>query len=411
MLLPLAILVAPACAVVQTKDYPEHRQELVEPFRGGEYQRTADLLRVGRETIGPDRLVFLLDSAIAYQHLGNFQRSKELLWEAAKLTDIRDFAKATELRSGATVNTKLKFYHGEEFESAMVHIYLSINQLFLGEALDSVNEVREAQRIFAQIKDEAKRTYSVPSFFERWAALGYERAKNFQAASLELDRLIRQGKSTPLIASDRRRLSILMNREDEFANEIDNGKQEIILREAFRNVRDQSSVIVLIQNGYIPTKEADPEVSELARLRQPYKKFLKAHLFVGREKVGESESVLDITKLAQENAQFKRGQWEADRANGFVTREARIAALAKRQPGNGNFGVSDRTVKLEADLRQWATLPAEFQIARVNVHPGAHRISLRMEMEEGRLGPFRDLGEVVVKQNGEMHFLSYRATH
>lgn len=409
VLLAMNLRCATVKDAVDEVDYPMHRQELLDPFRGRDFARTASLLAEGRERIGPDRLVFLLDSALAYHNLGDYRRSLELLWEANKLIEVRDFARPTEIKAANLVNTKWKLYHGEEFEAVLLHVYQSINFAFLGEWTAAVNEARAAEEVLTRIQQETGRKYTRQTFFHRWSAWMYENNRDFAAVAAELDRYHESIGITETSREERQRMSLQLRREDEIFGDLDKGEKEIRWRNLAKENRDNATVMVLLQNGYVPAKELDAENRELVRLRNVYRRYAKSHLYIDGVRVATSELVLDVAQLANENIQFQRQFWEKDKAAGFPTQESRINRWAEAKPTYRSYRLSDRTAYIEADLRQWATLPADLQIVRASVRLGGHRVSIRLESEDGRLSPFYDLGEIQARKAGQVFLFTHRA--
>ena len=412
ILLAVLTLTLVGCTkAIDLADYPVHRDSALEKFRRGDFRAAHEELKAGAETLGPDRVLFLLDRALILHAMGEYERSNYLFREAEKLLEPISYEKPTELRSINTPNLWRKFYHGEEYESILANVYLSLNFSLLGRDDEAIHEIRKAEERLDRLRTSAKRAYATAPFFRFWPGILYERQKNFLSSNQDyLLSLKEAGEAEGLVKMSLLRLAVRaqdQNRQSGLQAEL--GLQERDLVRLHQELRDQGEVIVLLANDFITLKEPHPEFSELAYYREPKLKFLKAAVFIDREEVGYTKKVFDVNALARANFSAKLAQFQADKAAGNPTGAIKRERMAEQDPNHRRYRGYDQVAKLTADLRQWATLPAEFQAIRFPARPGIHRIELRMEEADGRRGPFRDLGEVEIKRAGEIKVLSFRS--
>jgi hypothetical protein len=411
LILVLIFSQAGCSKLVDVSDYPVHTDSALEKFRRGDFRSAQEELKSGAETLGPDRLLFMLDRALILHTLGEYERSNLILKQAEKLLEPISYDKPVELRSINTPNLWRKFYHGEEYESILANVYLSLNYALLGRNEDSVHEIRRAEERLDRLRSQAKRGYTTAAFFRFWPGILYERIGNLSSANEDyLLSLPNSGEAEGLI---KRSLLRLAARTNQISNELslknELGLTESALVEVRQSLRDQGEIVVLVANDFISLKAEHPDYPELAYFREPKLKYIKAAIFLDREEIGYTKKIFDVNALAQANFSAKLAQFQADKAAGNPTQAIKIERMAAQDPSHRAFRGHERVAKLSADLRQWATLPAEFQVLRFPARPGTHRIELRMEGADGRRGPFRDLGEVTISRPGEIKLLSFRS--
>lgn len=408
-----ALLIQSGCARVERAldiaDFPRHRQELLEPFRGGDYRQSARLLYLGSEKPGPDQLLFLLDRALSLYHAGLLQESRQVFGRAAKLIEVRDPGSAAEVRGGNIANMRWRLYHGDEFEAVLYHVMISFLEAELGDIGSAVESMRAAERLLTDLNRDQRRSYTLAPLFTLWPSYLFAGEGSIVAAKAEFDRYLRAG-SVANAAEVQARFAVAMKNQAAIAATAQTPAGEAHLLKAYRELRDYGRGVVVVFNGFAPRKQPHPEHGDLVELREPYTKYEIAEVYVDGEYVGDTQPMLSITELASTNMAERKRQRDVDRASGFVEREARLQKLAESNPGHRAHRVSERTYKLEADLRQWAGLPADIQLLSLPLPKGLSEISIRMRTQAGRRGPFRSLGRIVVSESQRFWVRSYRTT-
>ena len=156
-------------------------------------------------------------------------------------------------------------------------------------------------------------------------------------------------------------------------------------------------------------KTEHAEHAELPVYKEPKLRATHAAVFVDGEEIGRTYPTVDLNQLAKQNLDAKLAVYQSDKAAGFPGGELKRERMAAENPGHKNYRGYEKVAKLTADLRQWNTLPAELQFARIPLPPGIHRVMLRLEAADGRRGPFRDLGDVEIKGPGDTKLVAYRS--
>ncbi len=404
-----------ACATNPTDlvDYPEHTEIQVRPFRYRHFQHIAQNFRKPSETIGPDRLVFLLDRSLALYELGKYRESNKVLWEAEKLIKISRFDTADKLRAQSVRNIQRKFYHGDPHEAAMLSVYHSLNYAFIGREEDAIHEARRASHKLERINQDGGASYPLDAFYYYLPAIMYERQGLWKEAYVDYKRAYAKMPNSKSLQRDLLRTAAKLN------SDIDVAKWRGVfglsgrdVLESYRSLRDFGSIVIVYQNGFHSVKQPHEKYRELPVYKSAENQYVSAQVYVNDKIVAVTDRVLDIDALAFTDSERREQIYEKDKALGFPTRRKKKEYDSKRRVGYQSSGVSSverLTEYLEADLRRWTTLPRDLQMARVNVPPGIHRVMLRLRRKNGRWGPIRDLGEVVVRRPGDIVLRSYRS--
>ncbi len=402
-----------ASNVVEQIDFPLHTEKRVRPFHHRQFQRIANEFKDPAKTIGPDRMVFLFDRAMALFELGLYRDSNEMLWEAERLSKISRFDTLNKLRSTSVRNQQRKFYHGDPHESPMVSVYHSLNYAFLQRDKDAINESRRALHKLVRLNQEGEGQYPIDGFYNYFAGILYERQGLWEEAYVDYKRAHKKLPNSKFLQMDLVRVAVKLESDIDivtWSRRFDFHERDII--EAYRSLRDFGSIVVIYQNGLHAVKQSHQEYKELPVYASAENRYVGAHVYLNDKIVMQTNQILDVDALAFVDSERREKRYNSDRRQGFPLRRKKKVYDMKKRSGYQDSGV--RSVKrqtefLQADLRRWTTLPQNLQMARLYVPPGVHRVMLRLKRRDGRWGPIHDLGEVIVTKPGEVKLVSHRS--
>ncbi len=385
---------------------------------GGRYVAAVDLVRASRPAYGEKNTVLYdLDMGLLFHYAGIPDSSSAYLFAAEK--EIADlYTKSISLAAASMLlNDNVLPYEGEDVEKVLVNVFLALNYVQKGEpdeALVEARKVDEKLREYAR-RYEGKNRYREDAFIRYLTGVLYESRGEINDAFIAYrnafdtyrDYAKEYGTPAPsFLLDDLVRTARLMSFDDEAASYVLQGGKEFSPGGAARG-----SVVVLAYSGRGPVKqEFRPSVSipddkgvvhtfqvalpKFVPRNQPGRKY-NVDLVLGEAgdpvrattEVGE-----DVTAIAARTLEdrlsliyLKSGGRALLK---FLAAEKGKAELSKKNDDKlvnflGSLAI-DLTVAAteQADVRSWRTLPAEFQIARLDVLPGDY--TARVSSTDGK---------------------------
>ena len=403
----------------------------------GKYTAAVEQVRANRRAYGDKSTVlYNLDMGLLFHYAG-IPDSSNLYFFAAEKEIGELFTKSVSLAAvSMLLNDNVLPYEGEDFEKVLVNVFLALNYAQKGEPDDALVEARkvdEKLREYAR-QYEGKNKYQEDAFVRYVTGVLYESRGETNDAfiayrkAFETYSFYAKEYGTPapsFLLDDLVRTATLMSFDDD--------------AEAYRAMGGKAyapgeetpgTVIVLAYSGKGPVKqEVRPQVSipdekgVIHTFQVALPKFVPRHQpgvrysVEARQTVGApalrsatTEVAEDITAIASRALEdrltliyLKSGGRALLK---FLAAEKGKSEIAKNSDNKlvnflGSLAV-DLTVAAteQADVRTWRTLPAEFQIARLDVAPGEYTI--RVSSSDGRyLLP----GEPVSVRAGKSTFL------
>ena len=354
-----------------------------------------------------NRALTLLNKGMVLRMKRDFVASNEAL-EAAKTEMERLYAASvSENALSFVVNDATVSYAGDGYEQVLLHVYMALNYLELGqtdaarvEALQVDVKLRELGEKVADGKftEDAFSRYLTGLIYEasgEWSdALiayrkSYEAYKKYQTDF---------GLAMPtLLKHDLLRLAQRVGLPDE----VEQYEKEFGLKRQ-REQADQSGlgeVVFVLSNGLAPIKHEravaliDPVSGILARIALPYYESRSNNVVSARitasGKQGATELMEDVDAIARQSLDARMAAITARslaRAVAKITasKTAQQAAMQRKSDDAaigllGSFAVQVASVATErADTRSWLTLPANIQLARMRLPAGEYTIKIEL---------------------------------
>ncbi len=381
----------------------------LEAFERRDFQAAEEVYADADED-GIDQLVYLLDRGTVRYSAGKYEESIRDFKLANELSEIKDYtAIGTELATVA-INDKIRPYKGEEFEHVLISVYLALDFAALGKEEEAIVACRQVNRKLERLRDEAKRHYSLNAFAQYLAGLMFEKEGNWNNAYIDYKKTAELVPDFSRIHRDLLRGALRTGNHSEIHKwKKTLGLSEEDVKAARESLRSSGSVVLLYQNGMAPEKIPSPSWYEIPEFRARRNSWKAARLYLDGKEVGRTELLYDVEKVAMQNLREKYAGLIAKRLAGVVAREVIGSQLDRKAEGLGTIVKIAMYAASQPDLRSWLTLPRDFQVLRAQTTPGRYRASIRLESASGALGEEKDLGEVHVKQAGDIALLSYRS--
>jgi len=407
-------------------------------------QQYDDALKVIEKQSGSktDRVLYLLNKGMVLRMKRDFTGSNQAL-EAAKMEMERLYAASvSEHTLSFLVNDATVSYGGEDYEQVLVHLYMALNYLELGqpgearvEAMQVDAKLREIGEKFSGNKftEDALSRYLTGLIFEElgeWSDAmisyreAYEAYKKYQA---------NYGTAMPeMLKHDLLRLSKrqgLKDEEKQYRNAFG-----IALPPAINDAVKQGELVFILNNGLAPIKRekvtslsAPPPsmVMDAAAnkpitlapavfvdIALPYYESQANNVTGARIRVAEKQA---NTELMENIDAIARSSLNSHMA--AITARSIARAIAKVQIQEtvdraGERSNNDPAVEIlssifvrvasvateRADTRSWLTLPANIQMARLPLPPGTYTITVELLDANSQIVTARNYPGVVITE-------------
>jgi len=378
----------------------------------GEYLRAIQTIRASSSVYGNKaHVLYNLDLGLLFHYAGLPDSSSAYLFAAER--EIQDlYTKSISLAAiSFLTNDNVLPYDGEDFEKVMVNVFLALN---FAEKREVDEALVEARKVDLKLREysrqyEGKNRYQEDAFVRYIAGVLYETGGEINDAFISYRKAYesygvyaREYKTPPpsFLLDDLVRTATRMGFTEEAEQYRNLGGKAA--RESDRNL---GSILVVAYAGQGPVKqEIRPTVTIPDSSGTLHTFQIALPKFVPRMKgprtytveakgpdssvaaVGNTQIAQDITAIA-EKCLDDRIALVYLKSGGrallkFLAAEKAKSELKKRDDKLTNFLGSlaiDLTVGAteKADLRTWGTLPAQIQLARLNVPPGKYAVSVR----------------------------------
>ena len=143
----------------------------------GDYQRADELLSKEEDLAqGQNRLLYLLDKGMIAHLSGEYEKSNQFFAQADARIEQLNIISITGTASEWLINDTSQPYGGEDFERVMVHYYMALNYLMLGELEEALVECRRLNTLLWEFNDryENKNVYKTDAFILYLSGLVYD---------------------------------------------------------------------------------------------------------------------------------------------------------------------------------------------------------------------------------------------
>ena len=111
-----------------------------------------------------DELLRLMDEGILLRTQSKFEDSNVRFFRAAQIIEQNGYTSLSEEGSRLLSDENQTTYQGEDFEKVLIHLYLGLNFLSLGQAEAALVQTRKVNEILYVMISEGKRPYELNPF-------------------------------------------------------------------------------------------------------------------------------------------------------------------------------------------------------------------------------------------------------
>ncbi|MCM2303133.1 MAG: hypothetical protein NDJ72_00405 [Elusimicrobia bacterium] len=371
-----------------------------------------------------NQVLYYLDLGAVQHDAGRFKDSDESLDKAERRMEELYTKSVTKAAGTLLLNDNTTEYAGERFERAMVNAYRALNYVFLSDLENALVEVRKLSRLLQEYADtlQGKKTaYKEDAFAQFLASLLYEDDGRADDARIAREK---SRAAYKLYAS----AYGLPSPSLEPVGAKNGGELVFLHYNGVAPRKVSKSFSVAWKDAAVALDASQDDEAEAARAKNAirggllgksitvsYPDYVQDPFQIAGSAV-EAAGVTAPTELAQDLAAIARKDL-AERQAVIRTRAIARATvkfvLAKavsdevsKKYGKNSWqhllaqagGAATSAATEGADTRAWATLPAQFRVARLRLPPGTHDVVVRYVGASGAELSSRTFEDVVIRK-------------
>lgn len=413
--------------------YYDTMHEVQQAVQAGDYQR-ADELLVQYEDLaeGKDRLLYLLDKGLIAHLNGQYRESNRVFEEAAFLIEQLDYISLTGTASEWIINETTQPYQGEDFERVMVHYYMALNYLMVGELEDALVECRRLNNLLLELNDryDKKNVYKTDAFILYLSGLIYEAIGATNDAFIDYRHAYnaylsdyREYYGTPVptqLLENLLRTSSALGFQDDFDTYARQFQGNYWPTQ--QEYREAARLVVIWDNGLIPYKaqwiyreylEFGDEAEEGCYVKFAFPEFVRripsyrqATLMVDGM-TQPLELAEDVSQIAIKNLEDRRLRTFAKAVARNVLKCTAEYELKEENEALGWLFALITEFTEQADTRSWLLLPANIHITQMLVPPGVSDVEIIFSNQFGQVTHTQKYDNIILER-GRTTFLMHR---
>ncbi len=336
--------------------------------------------------------VGLLMDLCAYLHYaGEYEKSNKACQAAEARADALYTKSIREQTAAYLSNDNAISFQGEDYERLFLHVIGMLNYAALNQPQSALVEARKLDnktRYFKQNPEKSISRYQEDPLGRYIAGLLYEENRDNNDAWIDFKKSIHAFDANPRtevpasLTQDATRVAHLHGMHEEQAEQ---EKRFGPFNKKFPLTKQSGEVIIVFENGYNTYK--------IERDGLPYQPPKSSTVNVARVKalqtgtIVQSEAFRDVVQQTRHRLQERMPEIEKRLAKQRAAKAAVSVGvgLLAWAAGGAQAGIQAGTAtaailsSLSAvDIRSWATLPAQFQIARMSLPPGQHDLAVKL---------------------------------
>ena len=378
-----------------------------------------------------DQALTLLNKAMLERMNGDYAASNRAFEAAKARMEELHGVSLREQTLSVMVNDATRSYAGEEFEQVLVHLYMALNYLQLGERIDARVEALQVDERLREITQRLpENRYTEDALARYLTGMIYEELGERSDAMIAYRKAYeayRRYQQNYLVAvpdflkHDLLRLSQQMGLTEEMRQY----KKEFRIERwmSADELAEQGELIFLLHNGLAPIRREhavtipDPASGHLVRIAVPYYETRPTPMTGARVVAGgagaQAELAEDINAIAVKDLEARMPAITA-RAVARAVVKAQMAKAARenaRQQNQNNAGAAVAAMAVEiaglvterADTRSWLTLPARIHLARLPLPPGTYTVKVDLLGDAGRIVSTQEYANMVIRRGAKTY--------
>ena len=379
-----------------------------------------DQQRHGRNEL----LLYLLNKAMLQRMQQDFAASNQSFEQAKQVIQTYSAVSISEQSAAFVINDTTRTYIGTPLEQIMLHVYAALNYLELGNHDAARVEALQVEvRLRQLMQDSPESALSVDPFARYLSGMIFEDLGEYSDAMIAYRKAYEAYQAheklyaltvPDYLKQDMLRMAHKVGLDNEYA---ELQAQFGMTRSDIPDTAEKTGELVLLfHNGLAPIKRehsvatVDPGSGRLIRVSLPYYQNRQQLITTARIEVNEmfalTQQVEAIDEIAEQTLQAYLPAITA-RAVTRAVLKYNMSKEAGRQNDMAGLVVNIVGVLTErADTRSWLSLPANIQMARLQLPAGTYTFSIELLDDIGQVQHTTMLSDIKVNP-GERRYVSY----
>lgn len=339
-----------------------------------------------------------LDKGMLRRMNNDFSGSNQIFEVAKKEIEALYGISITENLASVTINDTLRGYQGDRYEQLLLHAYMAMNYIQLGQLDGARVEMLQANVKMMEWGDEPEEDACL-RYLE---GIIYESLREYDNALISYRKAYnvyreKGGQQYPVAPLSLKKDLLRLLAWEGLWSEYKSYKKEFNLTDfkAPKASNDFGEVVVILNNGLAPIRSEtaipifSSEVQQNLRIAFPVYRDSKKLLYTPTISVNNQqfsmETVEDVDALARYSLeQAMPGIMARATARAVVKYNAQHSAQENSSLA-GLLMTITNLVTERADTRSWTTLPQEIQLQRILLPVGEHDIQIQMQNAAGQV--------------------------
>lgn len=376
-------------------------------MRDGRPGEAADKIKEKAFKDSDDQVVYLFEYGTAQQIAKNYDESNKAFLKAEDLTEIKDYHSVSRITGSLLLNEGMVQYKGDDFEKVILNGMLAINFLMEGKLESAQVECRKLNDKLYKYKFEGKKNYQQNPFAFYLSALIWESGRSWDDAYIDFKKAYDLNPTMPYLREDLIRAAAAARRGEDVEKW---KKMWPSVKPA--DLKNNGEVVLVYQQGWGPVKKPHPSFPRIPKLYPSVSNTTGARLEVEGSGAKEiAQRVADISDIAIKQLDEQYATLIAMRAAGIATKAVVADQIRQKNQLLGDLAWIASNIADQADLRQWLSLPASFQIAKLRLKPGKYRVrAVGLDSSDNPTGEVSEWMDVKVDTRKKA-FVSWRSLH
>ncbi|MBY0315759.1 MAG: hypothetical protein K2Q26_09585 [Bdellovibrionales bacterium] len=343
-------------------------------MQSGQYDQAEAILKEQVDTRKGDRLAYLLEYATVLYQAQKFEESSKKFNEADQSAEVNDYTSLSREFGSIMMREDLVQFKTESFEFLLINVYQALNYLMLDNFENAMVMARRINDKINKIELDSDTKKRQLSFAAYLAGLLWDAEGEKDSAYIMYSKAL-EGSDFPAIQRDTL-VAAKVSRREETYDRLKKKWPEIDGSIDWNGIRNKGELVVLLQQGWIPRKSPRPDNHRMPMLVPVPSQIRHVRIEISGKGSVTSQIVYDLESVAIQtlNEDYKRlvAKKVAGLAGKLVLREA----VNRKNQGLGDLAFLALDAMDQADVRQWSTLPATFQVARKYLPDGKYTVKM-----------------------------------
>lgn len=357
-----------------------------------------------------------LDKGMLRRITNDYSGSNQILEVAKQEIETLHGISITENLASITINETMRGYEGDRYEQLLLHAYMAMNYIQLGQIDGARVEMLQANVKMMEWGEEPEED----AFLRYLEGMIYESLGEFDSALISYRKAYivykeKGGNQYPSVPQALKKDLLRLLAWQGLWSEYKSYKKEFGMADykPAKSSDRYGELIVILNNGLAPVRSEaaipifSTEVQQNLRVAFPVYNHPKQNLFTAEININQQrysmETVEDVDALARYSlAQAMPGIMARATARAVVKYNTQHTAQENGSIA-GLLMTITNLVTERADTRSWTTLPQEIQLKRILLPVGEHQLQIQMLSAVGQVVDIID--EKVVVKPGQPSFV------